>query len=120
MLPERLGECEKLRELHLANCVGLTSLPDLSMFKDLLKVHGLPEHMQPWEEDGRKGYLSCPRHSLEGLHMQGRQQHGYKLQVIRVSAATTVQAARRRSLQRRKSKRLMARQSSVDSVEAES
>ncbi len=120
MLPERLGECEKLRELHLANCVGLTSLPDLSMLKDLLKVHDLPEHMQPWEEDGRKGYLSCPRHSLQGLHMQGLQQHGYKLQVIRVSAATTIQAARRRSLRRRESKRSMARLSAADLVEAES
>ena len=44
-----------LQKLRLAECSGLTSLPDLSGLEKLKNVN-LPEAMQPWEERGRKAF----------------------------------------------------------------
>ena len=54
-LPERLGECTGLRTLHLYDCSGLLSLPDLSGLAQLEVVY-LPSHLQPWKASGYKAF----------------------------------------------------------------
>ena len=95
MLPERLGECKELRELDLNLCTGLISLPDLSGLVHL-QIYGLPDDMKPWEEGGRKFYLSrSARNSIEGLRMQGKHPQAFKEGAVlrkQKSAATRIQA----------------------------
>ena len=40
---------------HTTACTALQGLPDLSHLPEL-KVEGLPRHLKPWQEGGRKAY----------------------------------------------------------------
>ena len=61
LLTPRLSGCTVLQTLTFeepmfGECVPLlTSMPDLSSLSDL-KIEGLPEHLQPWGDGGRKGF----------------------------------------------------------------
>ena len=80
-LPD-LSALTSLQKLILWGCSSLTALPDLSSLAGL-KVEGLPQHLQAWEDGGRKSF-SVPikfqpgaRVRLTGLtdeqaHLNGR------------------------------------------------
>ena len=89
------GECKELRELDLNLCTSLISLPDLSGLVHL-QIYGLPDYMKPWEEGGRKFYLSrSARNSIDGLRMQGKHPQAFKEGAVarkQKSAARRIQA----------------------------
>ena len=79
---EGLSGCTALQTLTLGDLDKLAILPDLSSLTDL-KVEGLPKHLQPWEDGGRKRFsiaIKFPpgaRVRLTGLtggpaHLNGR------------------------------------------------
>ena len=52
---EGISGCTALQTLTLKYLDSLTSMPDLSSLTGL-KVGGLPENLQPWEDGGRKPF----------------------------------------------------------------
>jgi len=80
-LPPTFAELPRLKTLDMglqikdmatnneqtAACTALQGMPDLSHMGDL-KVEGLPLHLHPWEEGGRKAYVAF---DIAGLRVVG-------------------------------------------------